>query len=794
MLLSNSQRSSNHFTLTNTKNITAMTVAATMVALLMAPTNNVVHVVVHGMPANPIANTFREVQPHVTGDHGQGYSTTIQLQLHGNPHDGTWMSDEDDYTVLRDPITKQFVYAEEDGKGGLRPSSELVMGQYQKHHQQSSPAMVSSSLSIKKQKRLRPTKRDCLNKICGEHDYYKGNDNDDDANRRSLGGNDNNSYSNSTAIAIANTTINDDSREEISRRTLASATGRGRLRNLVLLLQWSDHKERILPTREQYDILMNHNGPYSSRLAPTGSVRDVFLENSYGALNVESYVTDWIPMDNTEEYYANGEKGMTTRIHDAIRHALEYVDANKEQRMPSKKKHDKDNNDDDNDSIDFDYFDEDQDGNIDSVTFIHSGYPAEAGGSDSYGRFFEDRIWSHKWGLYEPFQSKTTSTQTTKKGGRSTTGGGVRVSMYHISSGLWGLSGSEIGRIGVIAHEMAHFLGLPDLYDTDSSSAGLGNYCTMANSWGSNGQQTHVPSMSAWAKMQLGWVTPVEVVIGTNIVEAAAIQNPVHPQVYIIQEGFPEGEFLLIENRQPIGFDMLLPQGGLAIWHIDYGSSGKYKMYDVYDAQSNEGHPIQVDWPENGKHYAIALLQADGYYDLETGFNQGDYGDLFHANGTINELVPCRNPQECQHPNTDAYQGGRISRTNIHITEISVSRTVMSFHYAVGEFGSVLTSTPSTSTTINPISLPTATPTTNQGKGRGGSRGGSGYINYSNINNNVTESLDAVVMSVLVAAILVVLTTSVLVLYYRSKNRNGLPAGVSVEGDGVALPVPVFAW
>ena len=68
----------------------------------------------------------------------------------------------------------------------------------------------------------------------------------------------------------------------------------------------------------------------------------------------------------------------------------------------------------------------------------------------------------------------------------------------------------EDARIGVCAHELGHLLfGWPDLYDTDNTSDGIGNWCLMAGgSWNGGGDTPAHPS--AWCKAQQEWVTVVD--------------------------------------------------------------------------------------------------------------------------------------------------------------------------------------------------------------------------------------------------------------------------------------------
>ena len=150
-----------------------------------------------------------------------------------------------------------------------------------------------------------------------------------------------------------------------------------------------------------------------------------------------STVTDWIDVPYNEAEIGDNYYGMTGKVGMAIRAALDKVKNN----------------------ITWSDFDQDNDGEIDAIAIIHSGYGAEAAEPDCYTDLApESRIWSHKWNLDQDWTAPGTGTLVWK---------------YHISPALWGSCGSNIGRIGVICHETGHFLGAPDIYD---GTGGNGTY------------------------------------------------------------------------------------------------------------------------------------------------------------------------------------------------------------------------------------------------------------------------------------------------------------------------------
>jgi hypothetical protein len=79
----------------------------------------------------------------------------------------------------------------------------------------------------------------------------------------------------------------------------------------------------------------------------------------------------------------------------------------------------------------------------------------------------------------------------------------------------------------------------------------------------------------------------------------------------------PKGEYLLLENRQKVGFDTGICSAGLAIYHVD----------ESVPRNDNPGHPGLACWPRC--HYRVALLQADGQFHLEQkGKGSGSAGVL----------------------------------------------------------------------------------------------------------------------------------------------------------------------
>jgi M6 family metalloprotease-like protein len=333
----------------------------------------------------------------------------------------------------------------------------------------------------------------------------------------------------------------------------------GTVANLVILFRFANHVNRENMLKEDLEDLL-FNGPELS-------VKDYFLQQSYGKMEVNSQVNPWVTIEYTEQQCADQKSGMSSIIHQCLDAALEQASQQVENW----------------DTII---------NSVSALTFVHSGFAAEFGGNDPDGTWYEDRIWSHAWEL-----------DTSHYQGR-----------YALISDKYDRKNARLNRVGVAVHELAQVLGAPSLYG-EFPGYGLGYYDMLANPWGFDGTLTHCGSMSPYTKNLFGWIEMEEISEdGTYELTQSFESN----KVYVIRRGFPEGEYWLIENRQEEGYDKGLSQPGLAIFHVD-------------ETANFVGDGVGADGSDPGNHYMVALVQGDGRYDLERMEDEGDSGDLFHA-------------------------------------------------------------------------------------------------------------------------------------------------------------------
>ena len=416
-------------------------------------------------------------------------------------------------------------------------------------------------------------------------------------------------------------------------RHLSPSVGQD-FRVLVVLVRFSNHVGRTLPTREYIDELLNGNG--TSDINPIGSLKEYFRYASLGKYRAQFDVRDWHTAPNTEEFYSQGQSGLigNVKIQQMFYAALDAAQ-----------------------SAGIDWFSGyiNDWGLLNHLVVIHSGYPAEDGPLTCLpSEPPQNRIWSQ-------------GTASSPEGWMSTdfyqvNGFAVGSAFVNPTCSSGTLEASFL-KLGVIQHEYLHGFGLYDLYDVDTDEAqkiaigGTGRFDIMSNSlgWDRNSSVPGHPSAFSRSKVD-GWLEPIVITEdGYYAIQPAEISS----HIYKITHNFPDGEYLLIENRQPIKWDKNWAGSGIVIYHVD---EAKFK-------QTTRGYPGKAGWPAD--HYMVSVVQADGKYDIEKGVNLGDAGDFW-----VKDMVLGPGPN---FPNTDSIQSGTQTPTGIRITIRSDSGFIMTF-------------------------------------------------------------------------------------------------------------------
>eukprot|EP00980_Cylindrotheca_fusiformis_P008001 scaffold1706_cov116-Cylindrotheca_fusiformis.AAC.4 len=428
----------------------------------------------------------------------------------------------------------------------------------------------------------------------------------------------------------------DEAMQKQARRTLTTIQDTGKLKTLVLLLRFDNHKDREMINPTDIDKFFNADGR-DSVLYPTGSIKTYLKINSHDSLNIDSDIISWYLTNKTEKECSFDSYGLKQDFQQCFSPILEALDT-----LHSNPKHE----------FNWTTYDEDMDGVIDSLVVMHSGYGAEYGKTDPDGVTAENRIWSHSMGPQ-------------MNGGWNSSSGSYRLGTYAVVSAFHGHESQNITKIGVVLRELLHTFGLPDLFDTsrDDQGGGIGSYSIMSNAWGQGNDGTFPGHLDPWSKITLGWVTPKRIVASGTY---SMLPSEYEPDIYIIEEPYPEGEYLLIENRQKVLYDgkMWEGAGGALVWHID----------ESKDQNNQAGGPYQSGWPENGNHYKVALLQADGLYELEQQINGGHADDFYTTGGSLGP------GGSGVYPNTDSYQDeGNIVSTNLTIADFQQDKFKVTF-------------------------------------------------------------------------------------------------------------------
>jgi immune inhibitor A len=326
------------------------------------------------------------------------------------------------------------------------------------------------------------------------------------------------------------------------------------------------------------------------------NMKDYYNEVSYDNFDISSTVVNssWFMMPHNITYYTENDKQKFDEfIIDAIDAADPYINFN-DYRTTSNR--------------------------VELLTIVHAGADEASSGNPL-------DIWSHMSSIW-PSKSADSSVLT----------------QY--------CTVSEFSRLGTYAHEFGHLLGLPDLYDNDYSSNGIGRWGLMGAGSHLNGGNTPA-HFSAWSKMKLGWLTPT--VVSSNLIAESVIdaeRNAVAYKIPIPITSPSSKEYFLVENRYKTGYDLYLPASGLLIWHVD----------DNRNTNTDETHKL-LDVEES---------TATQHLDDSGNNNNGDSSDVWS-----NKVVGFTPDTD---PNSNSYSG---SSSKFYLENIGPSGTTMTADFIV---------------------------------------------------------------------------------------------------------------
>lgn len=337
---------------------------------------------------------------------------------------------------------------------------------------------------------------------------------------------------------------------------------------------------------------------YYSDDAAKDSVKQYFEDQSSGRYSVEGHVTDWVKVDYNEARYGNTacgssvcesvwevvRDGVNAWYEDQLDRGLSLTEIREilaEYDVEDRYDYNGDGN-----------FNE-PDGYLDHFQIVHAGEDASAGG----GAQGDDAIWAHRWYAFSSDMG-VTGPDFNLAGGAEIGDTGLWVGDYTIQP--------ENGGVGVFAHEYAHDLGLPDLYDTAGGENSTGFWSAMSSgSWlgRGDGEIGTLPNdMGPWEKLQLGWLDYDVAQAGSlsgHRLGASADQYPDDRQGTTAQS-------LIVElPDKTVTTELTEPASGEAQWWSGMGNELNSTLTRTVDLSGGQS----------------AELAFTGWWDIEEGYD-----------------------------------------------------------------------------------------------------------------------------------------------------------------------------
>lgn len=317
-------------------------------------------------------------------------------------------------------------------------------------------------------------------------------------------------------------------------------------RFLTLLVEFEDVRFSLEePAETVRDMLLKHGFNHDGA---TGSVADYYIDNSRGLFRPSFDVFGPITLDKRMSMYGRDvyRQGVRTDVapERAVYEACLQLD----------------------EDVDFSVYDADADGFIDLILVIFAGYDQAAGGPS-------DALWAQQWNIQNFVNPEVCGALFD----------GVQLGQYILSPELAGKKGIRLSSIGSLCHELGHYLGLPDFYDTDNSqqgnAGGVYGFSLMGSGLYNNDGHTP-PSLNALELSMLGWMNESDFEV---LPEGCVRVLPLGGNRVFVSPTETEGEFFLYEYRDGKGWDAPLPQG-LVVYHVDRSERlvGEYPAVELW--------------------------------------------------------------------------------------------------------------------------------------------------------------------------------------------------------------------